>query len=240
MILIMSVEDNDNLYIIEEEKGKETDNSSDNLENSPLNYAAYHEIEDEAEEIADKTEKVRSPFSFLIKIMFNPVEGWKSLRRSGLSIDSFQSGCFYPLLALMAISKFVDLFYTVDTNISQIITKAVISFVAFFFGNFCIQMVMSWILPKEMAQKFEEKFGKEFTLVALSTLVLFSILTNILPMIWPILIFLPIWTLYIMFKGVRFFKFPVEKEMKFFILVSCAMIGIPSVIEWALYSIIPA
>ena len=228
----MSTEDRDNLYILEEE--------NEDIDTSPRNFAAYEDEERIEENNDEQTEEVnKSAFSLLIRIMFNRVEGWKRLRRSNISIENLQSGCFYPILAFLAISKFADYFYSVNVTLTKIISEAIIAFVAYFFGFFCIAMILNWFLPQEVAEKFDSKFGKEYTIVALSTLALFSIITDLLPMLWPILIFLPIWTLYIMFKGVRFFKLPPNQETKFYVISSASVIGIPLLIEWALASVLP-
>lgn len=227
----MQLEEKDNIYVLEEEKEQDS---------SPLNYAAYEDEEIENEEEREKEESHKiSPFGLLLKIMFNPVEGWKSLRRSNIEVSSLQSGCFYPILAVLAISKFAEFFYLVNVNLSEIVTKAVIAFVAFFFGYFCVQMIISWLLPKNIIKNFDDKFGKEYIIIALTTLALFSILTDILPMLWPILIFLPLWTFYIMFKGLRFFKFPAQQEMKFLVIACAAVIGAPLAIEWLLNTVMP-
>ena len=228
----MSTEDRDNIYILEEE--------NEDIDTSPRNFAAYEDEEREEENNLEQTdEKHKSAFILLLRIMFSPVEGWKKLRRSRISIEDFQSGCFYPILALLAVSKFADYFYSVNVTLTQIISEAIVAFVAYFFGFFCIGIVLNWILPQEIAEKYESKFGKNFTMVALSTLAIFSIITDLLPMLWPILIFLPIWTLYIMFKGVRFFKMLPNQETKFYIISSIAIIGIPLLIDWALNSVLP-
>ena len=225
------MKEDDNIYILEEEQDPDQ---------SPMNFAAYGDEERLKEEQEEKgTNTRKTSFGLLMKIMFNPVEGWKSLRRSNISLEGLQAGCFYPLLALLSISEFADYFYSVNIGLSQIMTKAVVIFVSFFFGFYCIQMVLSLLLPKDMAEKYEGRFGKEYSVVALSTLALFSIITNLLPMLWPILIFLPIWTLYIMFKGARFFKFEEKQEMKFFVLAAISAIGIPLLIEWGLTELLP-
>lgn len=231
----MSIEDNDNYYILDEEKDEELH------DDSPRNFAAYDIDEEEninEEESAGSNKEV-SPFGLMFKIMFSPVEGWKKLRRSGIKIESIQSGCFYPLLALLALSKFSEFFYSVNVSLSQVVTQAVIAFVAYFFSYFCILMVFSWLLKKEIHERFEAGFGKEYIMMALATLVLFSILTDILPMLWPILFFMPLWTIYIMFKGVRFFKFPQSGEMRFYIYAVLLVIGMPLLIDWGLNALIP-
>lgn len=228
----MPIDENDNLYVLEEEEPIETDES-------PLNFAAYEDDErmDEDDEAVSAGPR-SSAFGALFRIMLNPVEGWKRLRRDNISSDTIQSGCFYPLLAVLAVSKFANFFYSVNVSFQQVVTEAIFAFVAYFFSYFCIRMVVAWLLPKEVSKGFEDKFGKEYVLISLSSLVLFSILTDLLPMIWPILIFLPVWTIYIMFKGVRFFKMPVKYEMKFLVVMVTATIGMPLLIDWLLNSIL--
>ena len=233
----MSYEDNENLYNLEEEISQEEE------DDSPFNFASYEGDESEIEEESDSVEQ-KSPgrfraFGLLLKIMFSPVEGWKSLRRSKIGVEEIQSGCFYPLLALLAMSKFADFFYSVNVSLTQVVTEAIVAFVAFFFGYFCIPVVLSWVLPKDVTEKFDCNFGKIYTVVALSTLVIFSIFRDLLPMLWPILIFLPIWTLYIMFKGVRFFFFENGRDMRFFLMAGAAVIGMPLIIDYVLNLIMP-
>lgn len=226
------MEDKDNLYILDEEEN--------DLDENPLNYAVYTDEERAAEQQEEeKSGKHINSFGLMLKIMFSPVEGWKALRRSGKTIEALQGSLFYPLLAILAACKFTDYFYSVDVSLQTVLTGAVVEFVSFFFGYFCVQMVLSMFLSKELKDKFESKFGVSYILVSMSTLVLFSIFTEILPMLWPILIFLPIWTLYIMFKGVRFFKFPQQKEMRFYILAGAAVVGMPVLIRWILSNLLP-
>ena len=224
----MSIDDNDNLYILEE--------NEEEKDQTPLNYAAYSDDQlEESEEMEEEKEgKERSAFGMLFRIMLTPVEGWKILRRNKMTVENFQSGCFYPLLALLALSKFAEFFYSVNVSLTQVVTQAVVAFVAFFFGYFCTNMLLGILLPKDMAAKFECEFGKKYLLVALSTLALFSIITNLIPMLWPILIFLPMWTLYLMFKGTRFFHFEQKQEMRFFVTSGAMAVGVPLFIEWIL------
>lgn len=231
----MTVDENDNFYVMDDEEENIYD-----IDDSPRNFASYDDEEREElmEEEEQKSER-KNVFGLLLKIMFNPVEGWKTLRRGKINIEKLQSGCFYPLLAILAISKFSEYIYSVNVNLKQVITDSVVSFVSFFFSYFCVPMALAWFLPKATKEKMDETYMKGYILVALSTLVLFSIVTNLLPMLWPILIFLPIWTLYLMFKGVRFFKFPQNLELRFYIVSGAAVIGMPLVIDWVLTTIMP-
>ena len=98
---------------------------------------------------------------------------------------------------------------------------------------------MELLLPAEMTKKFDCDYGKSYFIVALTTITLFSILKDLLPMLWPILFFLPIWTMYLMFKGVRFFKFEEHREWKFYLYAVAGVIGMPLIIEWVLNALMP-
>ena len=58
----------------------------------------------------------------------------------------------------------------------------------------------------------KEDIGKQLVMVGMSTLALFSSIIQFLPMIEPVLVFLPIWTIYIIFKGVRIIRVPDDVE----------------------------
>lgn len=230
----MIEEKNDNFYTFDEEN---------DIDDSPRNFAQpdNYDLGDEDEDDEPKSSKNGfSCFMLLMRVMLNPVEGWKAVRRRKVSAEQMQSDCFYPLLAILAACKFVILFYVPNTNISSIIVQAVIAFVSYFFGYFCVIMTMKMVTPKKVGKFFDTNFGKVYVIIAISTLCLFSIFMEILPMLWPILIFLPIWTIYIIIRGLRFIKLPAEGVNKFAVMLCVAIIGIPILIDWALTAILPA
>lgn len=225
----------DNIYVYNEENDQDPDNS-------PMNYASSYNIEnDEEEEIesGEATAKQSSAFMTMLRVMFSPVEGWKRVRREKMKPETLQRGCFYPLLALLAISKFADMFYYVNVTLTTVFSQAVVLFVSYFFGYFGILFLLTLLLPAPVKEYFDKDFGKDYIIIALSTLAMFSILINALPMLWPVLIFLPIWTLYILYKGSRFFKLAEPHVLRFMLLVCVSVVGVPLLIEWGLNELMP-
>lgn len=221
----------DNIYIYREDES--------DLDDSPLNFSSS-EIDDDNESAQNiDVSKGKSGIGILLGIMFNPIQGWKKLRRIKLNVETLQSGCFYPLLALLALSKFAIYFYSPGISLSSVITDSVIIFVSYFFGYFCILMTLRVFLSKELFANFESDFGKEYIIIGLSTLALFSIFTELLPMLWPILIFLPLWTIYLLYKGSRFFKLSESHVLRFMVLTCGSIIGMPILINWLLTEILP-
>ncbi|MDE5882574.1 MAG: hypothetical protein K2H60_12660 [Muribaculaceae bacterium] len=230
----------DNIYVyIEEEEYEEEDVD---IDDSPLNYAQIPEgIETyiKEEKDSDKNRNV-SVFLLLLKLLSNPIEGWKEVRREGITVDEAQRNCFYPLLAIMAISHFATLFYSSRVTLSQIILEAVTSFVGYFAGFFCIILLLKLLLPKGADKCVDTNFGKVFVILNLSSLCLFFTAMELLPMLWPILIFLPLWTVYVICRGTRFFRFPEEKTILCIGLMCVLIVGLPTLIEWGLNEVLPA
>lgn len=207
-----------------------------NLEDDELNHSDPDENEndDNKENDGEDEYSVPSAFLLLLRILISPIEGWKKLRRSRLTVENIQSSCFYPILAILAISKFVNLYYIPKITLSEIVIQATVVFVSFFFGYFCIILFLRNILPKGIGKQFEESYGKEYIFMGLSSFAFFSIFIQLLPMLWPILIFLPIWTIFILCKGIKFFKFPSKGILTILLVINFSVIGIPIGIDWLL------
>ncbi len=235
--------DDDNIYIYTEE-----DNNTESLlDQSGPNYA-QHLQEEPAQDGGDATYLDNEPvsvkngisvFGLLLKTMFNPVEGWKAVRRSKLTPEMAQKECFYPLLAIYAISKFAILAYSARADLSEVVVDAVTSFVSFFFGYFCIIIMLRHIMPNGVAQVFNTDFGKNLVILSLSSLCLFFIFTEVLPMLWAVLIFLPLWTVYMICRATRFLKLPQDRQLIITALINLIIIGMPILLEWGLGEILP-
>ena len=235
----------DNLYIYQEEE--DADEESD--DSSPLNYShVIREGEPEADQddsissydIEDE-ETVVHPniFIMMLKVLSNPLEGWKELRRNKITSEDTQRTCFYPLVALVALSNFAQLIYSPRTSVSEVLMEALTSFIGFFAGYFCIMILLKILLPKSVDKQIESEFGKVFILISLSTLCLFFILIELFPMLWAIFIFLPLWTVYSICRGVRFFDFPDNRSITCTGLLCVLTIGVPFLIEWGLSEVLP-
>lgn len=72
----------------------------------------------------------------MLKVMLSPIEGWKSVRRAKITSEMAQRGCFYPLLAVLALSKFVVMAYYPSLSLANAMIDAVSSFVSFFLWIF--------------------------------------------------------------------------------------------------------
>lgn len=196
------------------------------------------EEEDEEEDYEDNSGQNRNPVIMMLRTLLTPIEGWKAIRRSKITPESFAAGCFYPLIAFASVSEFCGLIYGEDISVSTLLVKALLVFLAFFLGYFGTLVVGRLLIP-EGNRILDEKFGKVFVMNVISTLAVFFILLMALPMLEPILVFLPLWTIYVICRGTRFLRFREGKEASSTCILCFLVIGMPLFMGWIFSEIIP-
>lgn len=201
----------------------------------------YYSLEDEnpGEEALRQHKDTKVPFLLLLKLMATPVEGWKSIKRSGCTPQKFAWECFYPLVLQAAISQLATLFYEADVRISTEITLALTVFMTLLLGNFGTVLCCELFLPKSEKSKVSTPFGRVFVMAMVCTLALAVTLWNLLPPIEPLVIFLPIYTIYLIVKGVKYLRVPQQSANKVSIILSALVIGLPMILYTIFTELIP-
>ncbi|MDE6010288.1 MAG: hypothetical protein K2F87_02420, partial [Muribaculaceae bacterium] len=203
-------EDNDEVYSLE-------DDSPENEE----------EVDDWKQKKGKKKRPPHpSPWKLLFEMMINPVEGWKKIRRASTTVDDVANEMFYPLMVLAAISCYGECIWRAGIGFQQATINGVKTIVSFFFGYFLVMLMIRLCFPKIHGEEvIESDFGKKFVMFNISTLALFYILYDCFPMIGPVLVFLPIWTIYLVLRGSRFFMLPASKAPLFRTLLCVFIVG---------------
>lgn len=181
-----------------------------------------------------------SAMGLMFRILATPVEGWKALKRARMAPETVASRCFYPFVALASVSEFANLFYLAESTVSSILVAAVNTFISFFFGYFLVLMCAGILMPKDVREQFKKPFGKEFVMEMMSTLALFYALGILLPMAQTVLVFLPLWTIYAISKGVRFLRGPKESETRSACVLSLLIVGAPILCHWLFSIFLPS
>lgn len=187
---------------------------------------------DNTNESLGESHRAYKPLMMLFDILMTGTAGWKDLRRSRLKPEQTASGCFYPLIALASVFKFTDWFYLPEFNLSSTLVGASSVFVSFFFSYFAVQVVCRWLFPASAKSKTETHYFKLIVQYALSSLALFWIPAEILPILEPFTVFLPIWTAFIITKGLRFLRLPEQHQNRCMVTIVITVIVMPYLFMW--------
>lgn len=196
---------------------------------------------DDEEEDRPKDDKSRKSWTtgLLFRIMFSPAEGWKAMKRSRITPEDVASKCFYPLVALASLSEFSALFHHTDRSLTSLLISAVVTFITFFFGYFLTLLAGGIVLPECARDVLKKPIGKNFVMMCMSTLALFYFFYRLIPILDPILVFLPLWTIYMVFRASKMLRFPKDKENKCSVLLSMLIIGLPVACNWVFTEFLP-
>lgn len=216
-------DDDDNPeYVIDDEDDDEDIDDEDEEELDDVN------VDEPGAESPTRSKRSPSPISVLFKTMATPVEGWKSLKRSKFSTDRFFSACFIPFASLAALSEFASFFYEANCSWGDVSLSALLVFISFVFGYFSLIPIAQILLPRRVKKVASLDVGKQYAMLGMSTLALFYALYNLLPMFGPVLVFLPLWTIYILYKGVKILRVPADLYIRTGVTYSIMTIGAPS------------
>lgn len=230
-----SPENDDCLYSVEETERQQSGLSADE-EDLPLAYGQW-DIEDD--DVQKRKRKTTSSYTLLLRVMFGPAVGWKELKRSRLTPDRMATRCFLPMTLLVALSGLVSMFYTVGTGMLEHIIRFVITFVSFFFGYFLLPVMARPFMEEKGRAALASPFGRNAMMICFVTLEMFDMLENIFPGFEPVIVFLPLWTIYLIHRLVPVMKIPQDRQAMSTIVLSALTIGLPALWNYLLTLVMP-
>lgn len=228
-------------------------NSDKDTHTDPFDDSRFYsnpQLDDDGDAATDQPNKTpRKPgsdpkkhphiFLLLLEVMSNPPTGWKRFAQARMKPETVQRDLFYPLCALVAACQFVEFFYDTEAVLSKVLTAAIEAFISIFFSYFIVMIASRVLMPKSARPRMATDFSKVFVLVALSSLCIFYALYELLPMLEPVLVFLPLWTVYIVCQGAKFLRFPTDKSTTSLSVLCLLIVGIPICLGYILHRILP-
>ena len=221
------------LYQVEEEDAAEVYCLTDE-EDMPENISRSVKKADDKD-----TGKASAPIAVMFKTMFTPVEGWKALKRAKFQPDKVMGSLLSPCVALASVSEFMAFVYEANVTLTEVLVRAVVTFMAFFFSYYSVLAAVGILMGETVRKTLNSPFGKNFIMTSMTTLPVFYMLYRLLPILGPVLVFLPLWTIYIVFRGVRFLRLPKEKDNVATVLLCALEIGMPILWNWVFTDLIP-
>lgn len=200
-----------------------------------------YQIDDEDESDNPQPARRHTLWELVPQVMIMPTSGWEKMRASGPSPDVATIRFLLPLSLLSGASVFFSLLYpnvnslgTEENSFTILLVNAVIMFCSFFIGYYVALLLEKIFLPKDMRDFPHSNFGKLMTMTGIGTLALFHILFEAFIMLDFILVFLPLWTIFILYKGIQQSGFHSEKELLAVGVICVVVIASPTLVEWIL------
>lgn len=137
------------------------------------------------------------------RILVMPAAGWEKAKHNGPSPEIATIRFLLPVCLLAGASVFLSMLYPGHNNFTTTLVEAVVALCSFFIGFYVALVLSKLFLPKEARALPSSNYGKLMTMTGVSTLALFFILGQAFPMFDFIIEFFPLWTIFLLYKGMR-------------------------------------
>lgn len=172
----------------------------------------------------------------IIQLILSPAQGWEDLaeddrmadgRRGDINIRRLYFSCFIPLIAFVAATSFVKMIYDGGPTFLEALQTSIIEFFSLFLSYHLAVYAFSWAVPRLVPQ--EEKADNRrcaiMILYCISVIALIFMLGNLIKVSLALIQFLPLYVLFILWKGAGYVGVTEKNIGLFMIMASMAVLG---------------
>jgi len=161
----------------------------------------------------------------ILQLIISPDNGWEDVVR--VSSPRRAMRCMAWIVAVAAMSVFIQLLYSVHNPVMVLCQRSVIIVVSLWATYFIGDFIMTQWLPRINDGMYDERLSWLLPSYAASLLSLQVILTNVLPLTFAILELWPIYVVIIMWRAMKVLELPEGATGKYLLVIIVAFI-VPS------------
>lgn len=176
----------------------------------------------------------------MIQLILSPVKGWEDISFDGYDSRDLLVKGFIPLIAVTSLSVFMKLIYVADASAVVLLQQAIICFLKYFASYFLANFVFTLYLPLYVDGDFSLKKCCTFIIYGLSLLAFVNLLQNCVPVDLAVLYIMPIYALYILWRGIRYLSVSFNGVGYFLIMTICAVIFPPYLLQYLFNIVVPS
>lgn len=174
----------------------------------------------------------------LFQLLFIPSEGWAAISSSTSPFEATVLRGYFPLVAVAAISEFVPMAYTHDLTFLLALGNAIAVGGGMYAALYAARLAVDASLSRFVNPKLNRFKSANLVVYLLGLDCLYLIFSNLLPGTLTFLLFLPLLSVAVIFKGAQYIEVDEEHIMNYIILAFTGVVVIPAVICWLLMLII--
>lgn len=176
---------------------------------------------------------------YITLLLISPAEGWKDIGKYAIPNNLVLSKLFYPSLGLLSLSSFVPfLLGYVSETLQGTVIIAMIDFVKFFISFFVISYLAIGFSSDLFKSKTEENKLNNFIAFNLTILVIFNILSNLMPE-FPFFEIFPLYIIYVVYRGLGYLNIPKNRVQVFVLIMSLLLLIVPNGMKFIFDLFIP-
>lgn len=130
----------------------------------------------------------------ILLLFLSPADAWDNIKKYSVPVGLMLSKVLYPMLAVLAVTAFAEMFYREEASFAYCIQKAIIDFAKYFFAYHICSYILTGFFPPVVNNKETANRVNISIIYNFSVLILLNIINNLLPTPW---LFINIFYLYV-------------------------------------------
>ncbi len=175
----------------------------------------------------------------MLQLILSPLKGWEDVSADGFDARELLIKGFIPFVAIVALTVPVKYFFVADASIVVLIQQAVVCFIKYFVSYFIAGFVFTLYLPGCIDGEFSMRKCHTFIIYGLGLLALINLIQNCIPVELAISFVMPIYAMYILWRGLRYLSVSFNGVGSFLIMTICAIILPPYLLQYLFNLILP-
>ena len=168
----------------------------------------------------------------LLKAMVMPSAGWKQLHNSQIKPENIVVGFLLPISLLAAASDLFSLLYEMELRFTDLLVGMVITFFTYFLGYYIAVLIARIFMPKADKGFPMTGYGRLLIIDCVAALAVIHVIYQALQIFDFMIEFFPLWTVYMLYKGMNYAKIDSNKATFSLGVMCVAVISSPVLINW--------
>lgn len=175
----------------------------------------------------------------MLQLILSPVKGWEDV-----AIDDYDSrrlllNGLIPLIAVAALTVPVKALYHTDASMVILLQQAIVCFLKYFASYFLTAFIFTLYLPTCIEGELSMKRCLTFSIYGIGLLALVNIIKNCIPVELAIAFVMPLYVLYILWRGLTYMSISFQGVGTFILLIIFGLIAPPYLLQYLFNFILP-
>lgn len=172
-----------------------------------------------------------------LQLILSPRHGWEDISYDNPGHKELFVSGFLPFILIVSLSPLIGCIYTGEFEWLYEVGAILKIFLKYFISYFIAGLIFTFYMPVVSQGACKEKQRSVFLMFSLGLLAILDLLHNCLPIDLAVLNFLPLYTLFIMWRGAPYMKVAKGRNASFVFLCFFAVIVAPYLLN-LLFSVI--
>jgi hypothetical protein len=173
----------------------------------------------------------------MLQLILSPAKGWEDISFDGADERGITRFGLCPFLLLTALTVPVQMLYHADLGWLTMLQQGIITFIKFLVTYYIGVFILSMYLPGLTSGEVTEKRVHTFCAYIVGIIAVIDILQNCIPTDIAVLYLLPVYVVFIIWRGVSYMTVEAAHDIRFVVMSSLSLI-LPAYLIQLLFNLV--